>query len=84
MRLDTHGATIIYVVDIRKGWNDVQCWRQVQKHQTHQKSYESDSPTQNLHSNTLHHYLSYTIYVVHVIILSLFRYFPSSYFSLFL
>ena len=40
LHLDTHGVTIIYVVDIGKGWNDVKCWRQVQNHQTLQKSYE--------------------------------------------
>ena len=56
-------VTIIYVVDIWKGWNDEQCWRQVQNHQTHQNSYEFLQSDQiRLHKiyqiNSLYHYIS--------------------------
>ena len=79
LRLDTHGVTIIYVVDIGKGWNDVKCWRQVQNHQTYQNSYEFLQSDQiRLHKtyqiNSLYHYIN-------VIFSPLFSFF---YFNIFL
>ena len=82
LRLDTHGVTIIYVLDIWKGWSDAQCWRQVQNHQneTHQNSYEflesyQIRPNKIYPIAALYHYIS-IVYIPH--------YFPFLYFIIFL
>ena len=82
-------VTIIYVVDIWKGWNDEQCWRQVQNHQneTHQNSYEflesyQIRPNKIYPIAALYHYIN--LIYSSLFSFSLFHHFPYSDFFFFL